>query len=808
MSSNQMSMKDYTVKKVIGEGAYGRAILCKENKSEDLVVIKEIAMANLSPQEQRDARKETKILACLHHPNIIGYRGSFTSNNTLHIVMDYADNGDLFTAIQNAKGVHFKEDQILDWFVQITLALKHIHDRKILHRDIKCQNIFLMKNGMIKMGDFGIAKILDHTTQFSKTAIGTPYYLSPEICEGKAYNAKSDIWSLGCVLYELCTLNHAFDSNCMNGLIMKILRAKHAPIPYYYSPQLRNLVDSLLNKNAQRRPSANQILKLDFIRARIGNLLSETIMKIEFSHTVFHKCKGGVTPKIDVKELPAISEEPKPKVNNVNPKVLQKPEAKQVISRNAQPRNSNNAKPVSKPPVSQAKPPAKQAPPPPKRDAPKVKVDIPKPVAKPIRNAAVSKVPSKEDLIHQKNQMVIAERNQQKMLKEQRDAEAKRQEEIEKQKRREVEKKAEERKKQREAEFARLKAEDKARKEKFSKLEAPFKKMQEEAMAAPPKPRNKPPSRGAAPARNSKPSKPSEQSSDESGSRDPSPKGAPRISHAIPRSDSGDEPKNVTARPGKVKRREDEVRDIREMIKRRRAELRAQAKAEKEGFIKIGGVEIPADIPKEQPKPAPAPAPEKKPEAQPPKQEAQRVVEKKPEPVKQEPPAPEPKKQEVPDKPKKSVEELINMSSSDDEDNEENDLLELAAIAKSIFDNPPDDDEGEDENEEGQPTPQPENPPGKFIFNGKELVLKHVSGDDSLSYRVEALRQFIEEGLSLDTFLAMYQLLTEDSDHMSNEEIDKQIHSLLKTPEQLAYYPLLNQLIACEDSLNHQESPP
>ena len=87
-----------------------------------------------------------------------------------------------------------------------------------------------MKNGMIKMGDFGIAKILDHTTQFSKTAIGTPYYLSPEICEGKAYNSKSDIWSLGCVLYELCTLNHAFDSNCMNGLIMKILRAKHAPI--------------------------------------------------------------------------------------------------------------------------------------------------------------------------------------------------------------------------------------------------------------------------------------------------------------------------------------------------------------------------------------------------------------------------------------------------------------------------------------------------------------------------------------------------------------------------------------------------
>ena len=781
-----MSMKDYTVKKVIGEGAYGRAILCKENSTGDLVVIKEIAMANLSPQEQRDARKETKILACLHHPNIIGYKGSFTTNNTLHIVMDYADNGDLFTAIQNAKGVHFKEDQILDWFVQITLALKHIHDRKILHRDIKCQNIFLMKNGMIKMGDFGIAKILDHTTQFSKTAIGTPYYLSPEICEGKAYNSKSDIWSLGCVLYELCTLNHAFDSNCMNGLIMKILRAKHAPIPYYYSANLRNLVDSLLNKNAQRRPSANQILKLDFIRARIHNLLSETIMKIEFSHTVFHHVKGGVTPKIDVKELPAIMEEKQPKneVKNIPPK----PEPKERITKNNPGRASAAAK----------REPAKQAPAPsqPRKEvAPKVKVEVPKSSVKNVRNPAVAKVPSKEDLVHQKNQMVIAERNQQKLLKEQREAEAKKQEEIEKQKRLEVERKAEERRRQREEQFARLKSEAKAQKQKFDKLEAPFKKMNE-AMAAPPKPRAKPPSRNA----------PAPISSDNS--RDSSPKSSaakakPKapVKAAIPRSDSGEEPKNVTIRPGKVKRREDEVRDLREMMRRRRAELRAEAKAQKEGFIKIGGVEVPADIPKEEPH-----KPEDKPV--PPKEEKHEEKHEEPKQDKVEDKHEEKHEEPKEDKPapKKNLEDLINMSSSsDDDDNEENDLLELAAIAKSIFDNPPDDDEGEEENEDTQEQQKPDVPPGKFIFNGKELILEHVSGADSLSYRVEALRQFIEEGLGLDAFLAMYQLLTEDSDNMSDAEIDKEIHKILPDEGKLAYYPLLNQLITCEDSLNHQQ---
>jgi len=116
----------------------------------------------------------------------------------------------------------------LDWFVQICLALKYVHDRKILHRDLKTQNIFLTAKGDIKIGDFGIgnlisplshptdsniARVLQDTYDCAQTAIGTPYYLSPEICQEKPYNQKSDIWSLGCILYELVTLRHAFDAN-------------------------------------------------------------------------------------------------------------------------------------------------------------------------------------------------------------------------------------------------------------------------------------------------------------------------------------------------------------------------------------------------------------------------------------------------------------------------------------------------------------------------------------------------------------------------------------------------------------------
>eukprot|EP00953_Heterococcus_sp_UTEX-ZZ885_P030029 15888-Heterococcus_DN1.PRE.1 len=125
--------------------------------------------------------------------------------------MDYADGGDLYGYLKGRKGVPLAEERVIDWFVQITLALKHIHDRKILHRDLKTQNIFLTLGRVVKLGDFGIAKVLANTMDHARTAIGTPYYMSPEICQERRYNHKSDMWSLGCVLYEMAALRHAFE---------------------------------------------------------------------------------------------------------------------------------------------------------------------------------------------------------------------------------------------------------------------------------------------------------------------------------------------------------------------------------------------------------------------------------------------------------------------------------------------------------------------------------------------------------------------------------------------------------------------
>lgn len=160
------------------------------------------------------------------------------------------------------KNQYFTESQILDWFTQICLAMKHVHDRKILHRDLKNQNIFITKDNTIKLGDFGIARVLSNTREKAKTMVGTPYYLSPEIIENKPYTFSSDMWSLGVVLYELCTLKPPFNAENLKYLALKIVKGIYNPIPAQYSKDLRKLIEVLLKKDVSSRPTVNEILSI------------------------------------------------------------------------------------------------------------------------------------------------------------------------------------------------------------------------------------------------------------------------------------------------------------------------------------------------------------------------------------------------------------------------------------------------------------------------------------------------------------------------------------------------------------------
>lgn len=184
--------------------------------------------------------------------------------------------------------------------------MKHIHDRKIIHRDIKAQNIFLMaSDNSIRLGDFGVARILDYTAAQAKTQVGTPYYIAPEILKGRAYTHKADIWSMGILLYELCALDVPIKAANLHDLYKRIMSFSRVPaLPRQYSKNMKDLIESMLNVDASKRPSVNDLLDHPTIKPRIGRLLSEEEKKEEFDHTVLHnehilkdKGKAQVPPK-------------------------------------------------------------------------------------------------------------------------------------------------------------------------------------------------------------------------------------------------------------------------------------------------------------------------------------------------------------------------------------------------------------------------------------------------------------------------------------------------------------------------------
>ncbi|XP_066042104.1 serine/threonine-protein kinase Nek1 isoform X11 [Chamaea fasciata] len=339
-------MDKYIKVRKIGEGSFGKAILVKAKENGQQYVIKEINISKMSNKEREESRREVAVLANMKHPNIVLYRESFEENGCLYIVMDYCEGGDLFKKINAQKGILFSEDQILDWFVQICLALKHIHDRKILHRDIKSQNIFLTKDGTIQLGDFGIARVLNSTAELARTCIGTPYYLSPEICQNKPYNNKSDIWALGCVLYEMCTLKHAFEAGNMKNLVLKIISGPFPPVSMHYSYDLRNLLSQLFKRNPRNRPSVNSILEKNFIAKRVEKFLTPELIAGEFSHKIFHKFGPHASPaKRPVQEQTLTSVAPAQKIT--------KPAAKYGVpltirKSSGAPKRPNEKKPLTK----------------------------------------------------------------------------------------------------------------------------------------------------------------------------------------------------------------------------------------------------------------------------------------------------------------------------------------------------------------------------------------------------------------------------------------------------------------------------
>ena len=273
-------IRNYQIIEKIGKGTFGIIYKVKKFNDPIIYVIKQISLEGLTDFQINQVFSEVKILSLINSKYVAKYYESFLENDNLNIVMEYCDNGDLCNYLKEKrmKNKPLNEDLIWKIFIQITLGLATIHKMKILHRDLKTLNIFLKNDMEIKIGDLGVAKELNQAS-FANTLIGTPYYLSPEICEDKPYNQKSDIWALGVILYELCTFRHPFDAGNQAALILKIINSNPEPILACYSSNLQKIVNKLLEKKIENRPNCFDILNMKIIaeKAKIFGLYHEII---------------------------------------------------------------------------------------------------------------------------------------------------------------------------------------------------------------------------------------------------------------------------------------------------------------------------------------------------------------------------------------------------------------------------------------------------------------------------------------------------------------------------------------------------
>uniref|UniRef100_A0A8D0CH24 non-specific serine/threonine protein kinase n=1 Tax=Scleropages formosus TaxID=113540 RepID=A0A8D0CH24_SCLFO len=256
--------------RILGRGAFGEATLYRRTEDNSLVVWKEVDLNCLSDKERRDVMNEISILSILQHNNIIAYFNHFMDKDTLLIELEYCNGGNLYDKINQQKGKLFTEEVVIWYLYQIASAVAHIHKAGILHRDIKTLNIFLTKTNLIKLGDYGLAKKLDSQFSMAETCVGTPYYMSPELCQGVKYNFKSDIWAMGCVLFELLTLTRTFDATNPLNLCVKIVQGNWTMEVNsdVYSSELIKLVYECLDQDPEKRPTAQQILEQPFIACR------------------------------------------------------------------------------------------------------------------------------------------------------------------------------------------------------------------------------------------------------------------------------------------------------------------------------------------------------------------------------------------------------------------------------------------------------------------------------------------------------------------------------------------------------------
>ena len=231
------SHPNYEIMQELGKGGFGSVYKVMNKNDNKIYAIKRVSIKGINQKDLDYIKNEANILSSIENENIVKYYESFYEDDFFNIVMDYCEYGDLRKIINEfkTKGKSFSKIWIYYLLNNICLGLKEIHEKHIIHRDLKPENLFFKNDLSLMIGDFGVAKQLQNGNVHANTLIGTLDYMAPEILRREKYSNKVDIYALGCILYELCTLNF-YSGNKTGGKINVS----------FYGEDLQNLIDKLV----------------------------------------------------------------------------------------------------------------------------------------------------------------------------------------------------------------------------------------------------------------------------------------------------------------------------------------------------------------------------------------------------------------------------------------------------------------------------------------------------------------------------------------------------------------------------------
>ena len=291
-------LEDFEILQILGKGSYGFVAKVRSIKNDKIYAMKQIDLNKIGSEKEIElCKREVVVLQKLNHPNINKYHTSFTTNNNcLYIIMEFMNNGDLagFIKAHEKFNKPVREEEVWNILLQSMTALEYIHSKNVIHRDIKPANLFMTNDKTIKIGDFGVAaKIAGIQTSvrgggFTGTIVGTPLFMSPEILREEQYDKKTDVYSMGITMYELCFFQSPRKAGINpNGSVV------FANIPLtrnqgLYSQQLLMILQYMIEEDQTKRPSSSelcQMIRTQYIQTFLKTSALSSVTRCLYSHS-------------------------------------------------------------------------------------------------------------------------------------------------------------------------------------------------------------------------------------------------------------------------------------------------------------------------------------------------------------------------------------------------------------------------------------------------------------------------------------------------------------------------------------------